>query len=63
MKSPSYLGESAAVIATLDFIYWAINHTPAWTKYLWIVFAIIFIIDWMLGGVADKGICKKCFLK
>lgn len=61
MKTPSYVGETAAIIAVIDFIYWASSNTPKWTLYVWIVFGIIFIIDWMFGGVADKGICKKCF--
>ena len=61
MKTPSYVGEAAAIIAVIDFIYWAAGNTPKWTLYIWIVFGFIFIIDWMLGGVADKGICKKCF--
>jgi hypothetical protein len=60
-KTPSMVGEAAAVIAVLDFIYWVAVRTPDWTLYLWVAFAVIFIIDWMLGGIADKGICKKCW--
>lgn len=63
MKLPSYIGEAAGVIAVLDFIYWVTIHTPEWTKYIWIVFGFVFIIDWMLGGIADDGICKRCFKK
>ena len=61
MNVPSYVGESAAVIAVLDFIYWASLKTPSWTLYVWILFAALFITDWMLGGIADKGLCRKCF--
>ncbi len=61
MKKPSYLGEAAAVIAVINFIYWASAKTPRFILWIWIIFGIIFIIDWMLGGVSDKGICKKCF--
>ncbi len=60
-KLPSYVGETSAVIAVLDFIYWAAARTPDWTLYIWILFGILFIIDWMLGGIADEGICKKCW--
>ena len=60
-KKPSYIGEVAAVIAVLNFIQWAVSQTPSWTHWLWILFGFIFILDWMLGGVADKGICKNCF--
>ena len=61
MKTPSYLGEAAAVIAVLDFIYWISQRTPEWTLYIWIGFGLLFILDWMLGGIADEGICKRCF--
>ena len=61
MKTPSYVGEAAAVIAVLSFIYWAAALTPAWLRWLWIPFGALFILDWMLGGVADDGICKRCF--
>ena len=59
MKTPSIVGESAALIAVLDFIYWASAKTPAWTAWVWAVFGAILIIDWMLGGIADRGICKS----
>tara|TARA_Y100000310_G_scaffold295145_1_gene326210 strand:+ start:2240 stop:2428 length:189 start_codon:yes stop_codon:yes gene_type:complete len=58
---PSFLGETAAVIAVLDFIYWASGYSPDWMIWIWIVFGVVFIADWMLGGVSDKGIYKKCF--
>lgn len=61
MKLPSYIGESAAVIAGINFIYWAASNTPKWVLYIWIIFGVIFLIDWMFGGIADQGICKKCF--
>jgi len=61
METPSYVGEASAVIAVIDFIYWITTKTPEWTLYVWIIFGIIFIIDWMFGGIADTGICKKCF--
>ncbi|MBC8500133.1 MAG: hypothetical protein ISS25_01040 [Nanoarchaeota archaeon] len=61
MKKPSYIGEAAAVIAVVDFIYWASTKTPKWTLYIWITFGVVFVLDWMLGGIADKGICKDCF--
>jgi len=60
-KLPSFIGEAAAVIAIIDFIYWASVRTPAWTMYFWVVFGVLFILDWMLGGIADSGICKKCW--
>ncbi|MBU0665979.1 MAG: hypothetical protein ABIC91_08315 [Nanoarchaeota archaeon] len=63
MKNPSIIGESAAVIAVLDFIYWLSANTPKWSLIIWISFAILFLIDWMLGGVADKGICTGMFKK
>lgn len=59
-KIPSYIGEAAAVIAAIDFIYWASAKTPAWAAWVWVVFGAVFIVDWMLGGIADKGICRKC---
>ena len=61
MKTPSYVGEASAVITVINFIYFAISKSPSYTRYLWIIFGFIFILDWMLDGVADKGICKKCF--
>lgn len=61
MKLPSYIGEASAVIAVINFIYWAADHTPQWAMVIWIFFGAVFIIDWMQGGIADKGICKKCF--
>ncbi len=60
MKTPSWVGETSAVVAVISFVYWAAANTPKWTIWIWILFGIIFIIDWMMGGVADKGICKKC---
>ena len=63
MKTPSYVGETAAVISVLDFIYWASTKTPSWTIYVWVLFGAVFIIDWMLGGIADKGIFKHYFPK
>ncbi len=63
MKTPSYVGETAAVIAVIDFIYWAAASTPSWAVWIWVVFGAIFIIDWMLGGVADKGIFKSYMKK
>lgn len=61
MKTPSWVGEASAVVAVIDFIYWASAKTPQWALWVWITFGVIFIIDWMMGGVADQGICKKCF--
>jgi len=61
MKTPSIFGEAAAVIAVLDFILWASYKTPSWLLYIWIAFGVVFVLDWMLGGIADKGICKDCF--
>ncbi len=55
----SIIGEASAVIATLNFIMWAANITPKWTAWLWIAFAVIFIVDWMMGGVDDKGISQN----
>tara|TARA_Y100000310_G_C20588884_1_gene766912 strand:+ start:359 stop:562 length:204 start_codon:yes stop_codon:yes gene_type:complete len=57
----SYVGEIAAVIAVLDFIYWLALRSPNWTFYIWIGFALIFIFDWMMGGVADRGIFGEGF--
>ena len=59
MKTPSVIGETAAVIAVLDFIYWAATQTPGWVSWLWAVFGAVFIIDWMRGGVTDVGIIKS----
>ncbi len=61
MNLPSAIGEAAAVIAVLDFIYWTAVRTPDWLVYIWIFFGVLFILDWMLGGIADTGICKKCW--
>ena len=61
MKTPSFVGEAAAVVAVLDFVYWASGKAPEWTLWIWIAFGLLFVADWMLGGIADKGICKKCF--
>jgi hypothetical protein len=61
IKTPSLIGEAAAVVAVIDFIYWAAVRTPSWLLYLWIAFGVLFIIDWMFGGIADVGICKKCW--
>lgn len=61
MKTPSYVGEASAVLAVLNFIYWAAANTSQWALILWILFGTLFIIDWMLGGIADSGLCKKCF--
>lgn len=61
MKTPSYVGEAAAVLGVLSFIYWAAANTPQWALILWVSLGALFIIDWMLGGVADIGLCKKCF--
>ena len=61
LPTPSVVGEASAIVAGLHFIGWAAKIAPAWTAWIWIVFGGIFIVDWMLGGIADKGICKKCF--
>lgn len=53
------VGEAAAFIAAIDFIYWASAKTPAWTGWIWAAFGVILILDWMLGGITDKGICKS----
>lgn len=60
MKTPSYLGEAAAIIAVLSFYRWAAELRPeiAW---VWMLFGILFLADWMLGGIADEGLCKSCF--
>lgn len=63
MNTPSYVGGASAVIAVIDFIYWAAAKTPSWLVWIWIVFGAIFIIDWMTGGVADKGIFKSYLKK
>lgn len=62
-RAPSYVGESVAVLAVLNFAMWAMGVLPDWTKILIIPFIFVFVLDWMLGGIADKGICKSCFLK
>lgn len=59
MKTPSIVGESAALIAVIDFMYWASTRTPGWASWLWVVFGAILIVDWMLGGITDKGVCKS----
>jgi len=61
MKKPSYVGEAAVVIVVIDFIYWAVGNSPSWVLPIGIIFGALFIIDWMMGGIADKGICKNCF--
>ncbi|MBU1854120.1 MAG: hypothetical protein KKF89_00215 [Nanoarchaeota archaeon] len=60
-NKPSYIGEAAAVVAVLDFIIWIASSTPKYLLFIWVLFGLIFIIDYMLGGIADKGICKDCF--
>lgn len=50
----SRIGEAAAVVAVIDFIYWISIKTPEWTLWIWICFGIIFLIDWMLGGINDR---------
>ena len=62
-KTPSFVGEASAVVAVLSFIYWATAQTPAWAGWVWSVFGAVFILDWMLGGIADDGICRRCFGK
>ena len=59
MTNTSIVGETSAVIATINFIMWAADKTPDWTIWIWIIFATIFIIDWMLGGVSDKEILRS----
>ncbi len=61
MKKPSFVGESAAVIAVLNYIFWSIKILPEWSKWFLIPFGFLFVIDWMMDGVSDKGICKRCF--
>jgi len=60
---PSYVGEAAAVVAVLHFVYWAALQGPKWTMWVWMIFAVIFMIDWMWGGIVDQGICRNCFGK
>ncbi len=62
-RTPSYVGEAAAVAAVIGFFYWALADAPRWARWLSVAFVIIFILDWMFGGIADKGICKNCFGK
>ena len=62
-RTPSYVGEAAAVVAVIGFLYWALADAPRWVRWLSVAFVIVFIIDWMLGGIADKGICRECFGK
>ena len=57
---PSYVGEASAVVAVLNFIVWAASHTPRILLWLWLLFALVFLVDWMLGGIADRGICQRC---
>ncbi|MBR9699378.1 hypothetical protein GOV09_02895 [Candidatus Woesearchaeota archaeon] len=63
MMKISAVGEVAALLAILDFIYWVSSNTPKIFMWLWIIFGLIVIIDFMNGGLIDKGICKKCFKK
>ena len=62
-RSPSYVGESVVVLAFLNFAMWAVGVLPDWTKILIIPFIFVFVLDWMLGGIADNGLCKSCFFK
>ena len=56
MKKPSLIGEASAVVAAINFIYWAAANTSAWALGLWILFGMLLIIDWMKGGIIDKSI-------
>ena len=60
MRTPSYVGETAAIIAVLNFIMWGAGILPNWTRWLLVPFGVLVVIDWMLGGIADQGFCKKC---
>jgi len=61
VETPSYVGETVAVVTVINFAMWAAGLFPDWTKFLIIPFVFLFLLDWMLGGIADKGICKACF--
>jgi len=60
-KKPSIVGEVSAVVAVIDFILWIASVTPPWTLWIWISFGVVFILDWMMGGVSDRGIFKGRF--
>ena len=61
MKTPSIVGETSAIITVITFLMWTGDRLPKYLLFIPIVFGLIFILDWMLGGIADKGLCKKCF--
>ena len=62
-RTPSYVGETMAVMSVLQFAMWATGALPDWFKYFIIPFVFLFLFDWMLGGIADKGLCKTCVAK
>ncbi|MBS3124939.1 hypothetical protein J4211_01645 [Candidatus Woesearchaeota archaeon] len=62
VETPSYVGETVAVITVVNFAMWAVGLFPNWTKFLIIPFVFVFLLDWMLGGIADTGICKTCVM-
>ena len=60
MKTPSYIGESSAIIAVIYFLLESFNYLPNHLILIPIITGIISIINWMNDGIADKGICKDC---
>jgi hypothetical protein len=57
---PSVVGEAAVVVAVIDLVLYVIKQSPS-LLYISLIFVLIFLIDYMLGGITDKGLCKDCF--
>ena len=60
MPKPSIIGEAAVVIAVIDLVFYVIKQVPS-LLYICLIFTLVFLIDYMFGGIADKGLCKDCF--
>ena len=57
---PSVVWEAAVVVAVIDLVLYVIKQSPS-LLYISLIFVLIFLIDYMLGGITDKGLCKDCF--
>jgi hypothetical protein len=56
---PSIIGESSVIIAVLSFIIYVVEKLPNYIIFIPILFGFIFIIDYMNGGLIDKGIFRS----
>lgn len=61
MKKPSYISEASAIVMVSYLLFESLNYLPDHLILIPVITGIFFIIDWMMYGVVDKGICKDCF--